>query len=237
MLTTIILDVDSKSDEYMLDEFMVVSAENSHEINNENALVICDSDEKVRKWTSFPIVGVESYGRIASIKYVVSDPAAIDVTYLNMVYCRSKNILMTVSVGENVYLKELKAGIYEDIDEEYCRAMYDFYGYGLWGVYLKENNNLIGRCGIEHREIGDEVMHELGYEIDPVYRRKGYGKEAALLALDFAKNYGIEKVIAYINKENSPSAALSESIGMTFEKECADGENVFLVYGITFPQE
>lgn len=237
MLTTIILDVSEKTDEYELDEFEVISPENFQEISSENALVICDSDEKVRKWNSFPVVGVEMHGCITSTKYVVSDPEAIDGTYLNMVYCRSKNILMTVAVGENVYLEELKAGIYDDIDEEYRRAMYDFYGYGLWGIYLKENDILIGRCGIEHRKIDDEVIHELGYEIDSVYRRKGYGKEAALLALDFAENYGIEKVITYINKENSPSAALSESIGMTFEKECTDGENVMLVYGITFPQE
>lgn len=46
---------------------------------------------------------------------------------------------------------------------------YSKYGHGLWAVLLKENNLLIGDCGITMQEIDGEILAEVGYHINKNY--------------------------------------------------------------------
>lgn len=39
------------------------------------------------------------------------------------------------------------------------------YGYELYAVILRENNLLIGDCGLEHMEVDGELQAELGYDL------------------------------------------------------------------------
>lgn len=43
---------------------------------------------------------------------------------------------------------------------------YKEYGFGRWGLYLKDNNELIGDCGIMITEIDKKLENDLGYIID-----------------------------------------------------------------------
>jgi RimJ/RimL family protein N-acetyltransferase len=67
---------------------------------------------------------------------------------------------------------------------------YEKYNYGLWAVVLKDENIVIGDCGITLQEINNELLPELGYHIDKEYCNKGFASEAA----EACKNYAFEKL-------------------------------------------
>lgn len=134
--------------------------------------------------------------------------------------------------------------LYERDDEEeysrkYIENMYGFYNYGLWLIFLKEEAplesnisqpynkkcqyKLIGRAGIEHREIDGEMCHEIGYLIDKSYQRKGYAYEACSYIVKYAfEQLGIESLHACVNKENIPSGRLAIKLGFSRYKEIDD---------------
>ena len=103
--------------------------------------------------------------------------------------------------------------------------MYGFYNYGLWLVFLKDTNKLIGRAGIEHREIDGEMCHEIGYLIDKKYQRNHYALEACKFIVDYAfEEVGVSSLVACINKNNIPSIKLVENLGFSEYKTV--GEDV-----------
>ncbi len=98
----------------------------------------------------------------------------------------------------------------------YIKNIYSFYGFGLWGIYLKDDNHLIGRCGIEFKVLNGEEIYELGYLIDPVYQGNGYGREIVQATIDYCFTVlSIPKITAFILPENSTSIHLAESVGMS----------------------
>ena len=97
----------------------------------------------------------------------------------------------------------------------YIKNIYPFYGFGLWGVYLKNGNRLIGRCGLELKERDKETVYELGYLIDPDYQQNGYGREIVAATVDYCLNkLAIPKITAFIAPDNTPSLNLAERAGM-----------------------
>ena len=98
--------------------------------------------------------------------------------------------------------------------EAYITCIYNYYRFGLWGVFLKSNNTLIGRCGLQGIEIGDVTEIELAYLIDERYSRKGYGYEATSHILKYAKEkLFLTHVVARIHKRNTASIALALRLG------------------------
>lgn len=56
---------------------------------------------------------------------------------------------------------------------------YEKYGFGLWGVFLKDTGEMIGQCGITPQEYKDGLVPEIGYVFAYDYWHKGYATEAA----------------------------------------------------------
>lgn len=128
----------------------------------------------------------------------------------------------------------------EEYSRKYIENMYGFYNYGLWLIFLKndfltDNNKkrydyfnensykLIGRAGIEHREIDGELCHEIGYLIDKVYQGRGYAYEACTFIIGYAGvQLGIDKLYACIHKDNYLSQSLAVKLGFTVYKEMGD---------------
>jgi RimJ/RimL family protein N-acetyltransferase len=78
---------------------------------------------------------------------------------------------------------------------------------------------LIGFKGVPN----DQGEVEIGYGIDPDYRRKGYTTEAAGALIDWALGQpSCLAVTAWSDKENRASARVLEKVGMTMSKETAD---------------
>ena len=96
----------------------------------------------------------------------------------------------------------------------YIRNRYPFYGYGMWTVEDKETGEVIGRAGLEEREIDGVEYTELGYMIHHLYRRNGIGMEVCQAILEYAKNtLYIEEIHAYTYKENAASRKLLQKLG------------------------
>ena len=106
------------------------------------------------------------------------------------------------------------------------------YGYGLYSVILKLNQELIGDCGLEKTQFEGRECIEIGYDFLSKYWNKGYATEAA----KSIKDYAIEKLkidlrilCSFIRKNNRASQRVAEKIGMQRVKEYnTDGIDYYL---------
>ena len=103
---------------------------------------------------------------------------------------------------------------------------YEKDGFGLWAVCLKENDEMIGDCGLTLQNIDGKMLPEIGYHIRRDCQRKGYAKEAAAAVRDWAfENTDYPALYSYCKYTNEPSYKTAEAIGMHFEKEYPDEAN------------
>ncbi|KAB8138149.1 GNAT family N-acetyltransferase [Gracilibacillus oryzae] len=97
---------------------------------------------------------------------------------------------------------------------------YEKYNHGLWAVILKEQDILIGDCGITMQEIDGEIVPEIGFHIIKDYWNKGYATEAAMACQNYAFDVLQYPVVySYTTVKNVPSQKVAEKIGMRKVKE------------------
>lgn len=171
---------------------------------------------------------------------------AINYKYIDNILNRANGIPITIKETKRLIIRELCVDditqlykIYqnkevqqyiEHLDEyleiemekqkAYIKNVYSFYGYGLWGVFEKGTNTLIGRCGIENKTIDKKTEIELSYLLDRNHWGCGYAIECCKAVLDFAVNeLEINRIVATIAKENIRSINVAKKLGMTLEKE------------------
>ncbi|MGN0325510.1 MAG: GNAT family N-acetyltransferase [Lachnospiraceae bacterium] len=154
-------------------------------------------------------------------RYAVDSLCALDREYLETVYFRSKGIPRRITDTDRLIIRELCRAdlpalldIYEsnektpffqsfyDNREEaeeylnhYIENVYDFYGYGIWGICLKnlsvyeEGENIeteepiIGIMGFTPRE----NALELGYALQKQYQGRGFVTEAKKALTEYAE--------------------------------------------------
>ncbi|MDF2941654.1 MAG: HAD-superfamily hydrolase, subfamily variant 3 [Herbinix sp.] len=121
--------------------------------------------------------------------------------------------------------------------EAYIHNMYHLYGFGFWGVFLKENGQLIGRCGIELKILEDNEVYEIGYLLDDSYQGHGYAKEFVTATINYCfMELEIHRIVAVIDKNNIRSIHLAEQVGMhQFSKTMRNNRDCYL-YEITYHQ-
>lgn len=106
----------------------------------------------------------------------------------------------------------------------YIQYQYGFYDYGLWTILERSTGKVVGRIGFEsgmEEDCGHAAL-ELEYLIGKSYRRQGYGREAALAVLAYAKaELGEKMVVLRTSSENTASRKLAESLGF----ECVERES------------
>lgn len=108
-------------------------------------------------------------------------------------------------------------------------------GFGLWSVILKEENRVIGDCGITLQNIHGQMLPEVGYRIHPDYQKRGYASEAAAACLAYGfDELGFEKMFSYMKYTNVPSMKTAMKNGFYEIEEYADEVNGFTkVFAIT----
>jgi ribosomal-protein-alanine N-acetyltransferase len=107
----------------------------------------------------------------------------------------------------------------------------DRYGYGIFSVILKEQDELVGDCGLEHMEIDGSHEVELGYDFRSDYWNQGLATEAASAVRDYAfEQLGLKRLISLIRPDNLASQRVAEKIGMRKEKEYVRGEVLYHLY-------
>ena len=102
---------------------------------------------------------------------------------------------------------------------------YETLGFGLWAVTLRETGELIGDCGLTLQNINGELLPEIGYHIRRDRQRQGYAAEAARACRDWAfANTPFRQLFSYLKRDNLPSAATAQAIGMRHLSDFTDAE-------------
>ena len=65
-------------------------------------------------------------------------------------------------------------------------ARYQKWKFGLWAVILKENEEMIGQCGLTMQPWKDKEVLEIGYLFNRAYWHKGYATEAVKVCKKYA---------------------------------------------------
>jgi [ribosomal protein S5]-alanine N-acetyltransferase len=100
-------------------------------------------------------------------------------------------------------------------------------GYGLWGVYLKGHDDLIGFCGLRSREHGGAPEMLVG--LLPAYWGLGFVSEAASAVLRYAfDDAGVDSVHGSTLVSNVAATRALEHIGAEFlgREQSEHGETV-----------
>lgn len=187
----------------------------------------------------------------------------IDGVFLEKIYCRHHGLPAAITESERLFIREIPVSdisllmeIYKDplvhkflpeiyeaaLDSTetaaqrhraYIHNIYHFYGYGLWGIYLKETGRLIGQCGIESKKHGTRDYMEIGYLLDSNYRHQGYGLEAVKAVVEYAfGNLDINKLTAFLHPSNTASAALLKKAGFQYVQQAPHGNPPYDQYEI-----
>ena len=93
---------------------------------------------------------------------------------------------------------------------------YKDYGFGLWGVFLKDTDEMIGQCGITMQEYKAAQVPEIGYLLAYKYWHKGYAVEAATFCREYGFNtLHFNALYSIIRDTNSASQNVALRNGMT----------------------
>lgn len=127
---------------------------------------------------------------------------------------------------ENLYPKREEEQAYM---RAYIDQIYGFYGYGLWTVLLKDTGEVIGRAGLSVREGYDTP--ELGFVIDVLHQRQGYGYEVAAAILRYAREQlEFHKVQAMVKEGNLVSQRLLAKLGFVFERDVEESGRSYKLF-------
>jgi len=97
------------------------------------------------------------------------------------------------------------------------QGLIELNGWGFWAIELKQAQRFIGFCGLHFQPDMFEFSPctEIGWRLDAEYWHQGYATEAAEACLHFAFDIlKLEEVVAFTAKQNSPSEALMQRLGM-----------------------
>lgn len=118
-------------------------------------------------------------------------------------------------------------------EKSYIKNIYPFYGYGLWGIYHKDSGRLLGKCGIQNKNIQGKEELELGYLLSKDYWGYGFASESAKAVIDYAFHVlQFNRVVAVIAPDNLNSIKVAEKIGMIKEKTVIVNSKENLLYSI-----
>lgn len=123
------------------------------------------------------------------------------------------------------YVLSCKAINDKEYYDKYKQALEDFDGYvnilnlsfteitELYDVvtstfWLIHENDVVGVVRVRHEEV--ETAGHIGYDISPMFRKRGFGSEILKLALIEAKKIGIKDAIVTCNVDNVYSRKIIE---------------------------
>jgi RimJ/RimL family protein N-acetyltransferase len=94
------------------------------------------------------------------------------------------------------------------------------YGFGLYAVVHKQNQELIGYCGFFIQSIEQQKEVEIGYRLAQKYWGQGLATEAAKAVVEYGhQRFNFQRFVCLIEIENSRSIRVANKLGMTLEKK------------------
>lgn len=180
---------------------------------------------------------MEGHFEVPKAVTLLESPAEVSITYLNQVYCHEKKLPATVAETKRCYIREMTGedmdALYEILTDEetakylpakagsreeeleklisYVSCVYSFFGYGYWGVFLKETGELIGRAGFKE----GVYPLEAGYVIKRSHWGNGLATEVLAELVRYAEEeLGCMQVYANIDERNTASLRVAEKCGV-----------------------
>lgn len=100
-------------------------------------------------------------------------------------------------------------------------ANFERYGYGLWLVFARDTDQLVGFAGLLRSE---EEVPNLIYGVHPDFGGKGYATEAAASVLRYAlESLALPQVNANVDEPNIESVRVLEKLSMRQVKRAVVG--------------
>lgn len=121
-------------------------------------------------------------------------------------------ILEYKEYGEKLYYEMYKAAL-KDFDNYVSNSSF-------WLV--NDENKILGVIRIRKSEIPEielPIAGNIGYDISPLNRKKGYGKIILSLGLEKARNFNLNRVMVNCTTDNIRSMKIIESNGGIFYNE------------------
>ncbi|MDS3860519.1 GNAT family N-acetyltransferase [Thermosynechococcaceae cyanobacterium BACA0444] len=92
---------------------------------------------------------------------------------------------------------------------------YRNHGFGLWALVLKENNKVIGDCGLVLQNVDGIEKVEVGFHIQRQLWGQGLATEAAQACCQYGFNQlQLKQLVCLIHPQNLASRRVAEKIGM-----------------------
>ncbi|WP_226984421.1 GNAT family N-acetyltransferase [Brevibacterium aurantiacum] len=91
-------------------------------------------------------------------------------------------------------------------------------------------------CGLTVQTVEDERLVESGWHVLSSARSRGYATEAAEAVREFARELGVDHLIAIIRPNNVASQRVATKIGLTLEREVHKNGGPALIFGADLSQ-
>lgn len=171
--------------------------------------------------------------------YVITYSSDITLEYLEIMYCHSHDLSAVIGTSSRLVIREISP---EDLDSykelidtfpdavsdstltglsmdefrerhlAYIKYSYHFLGYGIYGIFLKDDNKMIGIAGADGTD-----APTLSYALFKEYQGKGYAFEACRIIIDYLQKYtGIPYIGIDVKKDNSASEKLAKKLECEF---------------------
>jgi RimJ/RimL family protein N-acetyltransferase len=99
-------------------------------------------------------------------------------------------------------------------------SCYQQFGFAKWAVIHKQNNHLLGYCGVGVDQIDGNAEKELGYRFDASYWGQGLATEAASASIKYGfDRLNLPYVFGVVERANTASARVLEKVGMRYERK------------------
>jgi [ribosomal protein S5]-alanine N-acetyltransferase len=94
------------------------------------------------------------------------------------------------------------------------------YGFGLYALVHKQNQELIGYCGFFIQSIEQKKEVEVGYRLAQKYWGQGLATEAAQAVVEYGQQrFNFQRFVCLIETNNIRSIRVAQKLGMTLEKK------------------
>lgn len=226
-------------------------------------LIVSDNAEQIVIAQNFGFfcVGHSNSQTFLPVAYCFEDFSSVDLKYFSHILCRYQKEPVSIVTTRHLHIRELtpadlpalydiysQPGVQDYMNERYTtyedfyskmyayiEQFYPFYDFGLWGVFLKENNTLIGECGLQLMELYDNSQIGIGYLLSPDFQHQGYGKEMVQAVLRYAKReFDFTTIVAEIDARNYPSISFAEKCGFIFREIQKKADETYHIYAHTF---
>lgn len=188
--------------------------------------------------TAIPCLDNNSSESWPHTDYAITDLDEVEDEDLFRIYQRVKGEPWDILVTERTFIRETTIAdvddfyriyaepsiteymesLYENPEEErlytrnYIKDVYGFYGYGMWTILSKFDNQVIGRAGLYPREGYDSP--EMGFVIDKAYQGQGIAYEVCSAILEYGhKKLDFQLIRAKVMPDNCRSIRLLKKLG------------------------